>query len=128
LPFNTSNRNNSQPLELIHTDLWTSPVPYLSGCKYYIIFIDNFSCYTWFYLLHAKLETFATFVKFKKLVENQFSFHIKKLQSDRGGEFTSFQFQSFISQHGILHRNLAHTHLNKMVWQRENFDIFLRLV
>lgn len=54
--------------------------------------------------MHAKSKTYTCFVKFKTLAENQFSHHIKKLQSDGGGEYTSAQFQSFLSQHGILHR------------------------
>jgi hypothetical protein len=120
LPFNASNRISSQPLELIHTDLWTSLIPSVSGCKYYVIFVDDFSRYTWFYPLHAKSEAYTTFVKFKVLVENQLPFHIKKLQSDGGGEFTSFQFQSFLSQHSILHRKTCpHTSQQNGVAERK---------
>ena len=79
LPFNASNRISSQPLELIHTDLWTSLIPSVSGCKYYVIFVDDFSRYTWFYPLHAKSKAYATFVKFKVLVKNQLPFSHKEI-------------------------------------------------
>ena len=37
-------------------------------------------------------------------MENQFSSRIKNLQLDGDGEFTSFQFTSFLETHGIFHR------------------------
>jgi hypothetical protein len=89
---------------LIHSDLWTSPVPSISGCKYHIIFVDDFTRYIWLYPLHNKSNTYATFVKFKTLVETQFNHKIQSLQSDGGGEYTSIHFQNFLSQHGIIHR------------------------
>jgi len=93
-----------QPLELIHKDIWTSPVLSVSGYKYHVVFIDNFSRFTWIYPLHHKSKVFENFVKFKLLVEKQFSTQIKQLQSDGGGEYTSMQFQSFLTKHGIIHR------------------------
>jgi hypothetical protein len=104
LPFSASTRVSGAPLELIHSDLWTSPVTSFSACKYYIIFVDDFSRYTWFYPLHAKSDVYQCFVKFKVLVENQFSCKIKSFQPDGGGEYASHQFQNFLSHHGILHR------------------------
>jgi hypothetical protein len=61
----------------------------MSGYKYYVLFVDDYSRYSWIYPLHAKFETFATFLKFKALVENQFSTTIKQLQSDGGGKYTT---------------------------------------
>lgn len=34
LPFPDSHRISTHPLELIHSDVWTSPIVSLSGCKY----------------------------------------------------------------------------------------------
>jgi hypothetical protein len=104
LPFSSSSRVSSGPLELIHTDVWTSPISSIGGCKYYIIFIDDFSRYSWFYPLHYKSEAFDNFVKFKLMAENQLNCKIRQLQSDGGGEFSSLRFQSFLTQNGIIHR------------------------
>jgi hypothetical protein len=103
-PFSLSNRVSAQPLQLIHNDVWTSPVQSLSVYKYYVIFIDDYSRYTWLYLLINKSEVFTSFSNFKSLVENQFSTKIKQFQYDGGGEYTSFHFQDFINKHGIIHR------------------------
>jgi len=103
-PFHASNRVSLSPLELIHSDIWTSPITSVSGCKYHVIFVDDFSRFTWIYPLYQKSEVFDNFVKFKLLVENQFSSKIKQLQSDGGGEYTSNHFQSFLTKNGILHR------------------------
>lgn len=45
----------------------------------------------------------VSFVKFKTLVENLFSSHVKQLQFDGGGEFISIQFKSFVEPNGIIH-------------------------
>jgi hypothetical protein len=104
LPFSNSNNVTSEPLELIHSDLWCSPIPSVSGCRYYVVFIDNFSRFSWIYPMHNKSDTFNCFVKFKGIVENLMSKKIKAFQSDGGGEFTSNQFKQFLTSHGILHR------------------------
>ena len=104
LPFYCSSHVSVTPLEIIHSDIWTSPVPSISGFKYYVVFIDDFSRFSWIYPIHLKSEVLTKFIQFKLLVENQFSTKIKHLQSDGGGEYTSLHFQSFLSKNGIIHR------------------------
>jgi len=103
-PFHNSTRVSLHPLDLIHSDVWTSPITSISGFKYHVIFIDDFSRFTWIYPLYNKSEVFDSFVKFKLQVENQFSNKIKQFQSDGGGEYVSNHFQSFLTKHGIIHR------------------------
>jgi hypothetical protein len=103
LLFSASSRVSTSPLELIHSDVWTSPVPSMSGCRFYVIFVDDFSQFTWLYPLINKSEVFNSFVKFKLFVEKQFSTIIKQFQTDNGGEYTSLQFKNFLTQHGIFH-------------------------
>jgi hypothetical protein len=64
----------------------------MSGYKYYIVFVDDYSRFTWIYPLRTKAEAFETFVKFKLFAENNFSTKIKQLQSDGGGENLSIHF------------------------------------
>ena len=66
-----------------------APVPSRNGFHYYVVFIDDYSRYTWLYFLKAKSEVHDVFIKFKSLVENQFDCHIKAFQSDWGGELSS---------------------------------------
>lgn len=43
----------------------------LSGSRYFIIFVDDFTRMCWIYFLKAKSEVAEIFMKFKRLVENQ---------------------------------------------------------
>jgi len=79
LPFPLSSRISLAPLWLIHTDVWSSPVPSLEGYKYYVIFIYDFSRFSWLYPLKTKADVFISFMKFKALVEYLFSSTIKHL-------------------------------------------------
>jgi hypothetical protein len=116
LPFLPSNRLSTTILELVHTDLWTSPITSISGCKYYLIFVDDFSRYTWMYPLHKKSDTYTYFVKFKVLVETQFNCKLKQLQYDGGGESIPPPFSKISSlKMGLSIGSLAPTPHRKMV-------------
>lgn len=71
LPFHASVCTTSRPLELIYADVWgQTPLASVSGYKFYVIFVDDFTKYTWLYPLKYKSDVFQTFVKFQALVEN----------------------------------------------------------
>ena len=102
LPFLASQFVATQPLERIHSDLWgPSPVVSTQGFKYYVIFIDNLTRFTWFYPLKHKSEFYSVFLRFKTLVENQFEKKIKQFQCDGGGEFVSNMFVNHLNECGI---------------------------
>ena len=64
LPFNISLKKNTRPLELFHSDLW-GPAPSTShfGNWYYVIFVDDFSKYTWLLPLKNKKRCLAYFLR-----------------------------------------------------------------
>jgi hypothetical protein len=43
LPFSSSMSSSKSPFELIHCDVWTSPVISVSGFKYYLVLLDDFT-------------------------------------------------------------------------------------
>jgi hypothetical protein len=47
LPFPSSSTRALQPFDLVHCDLWTSPVPSVSGYKYYLVILDDCTHYSW---------------------------------------------------------------------------------
>lgn len=103
LPFIDSFSHVSQPLELICSDVWgPSPIVSVDGYRYYVLFYDHFSKYSWVYFLKQKSEVLSVFVQFKKLVEKYFGLSIKSFQSDWGGEFQ--KFQPYLRDNGITHR------------------------
>lgn len=96
LPFSRSNISSSYPLEIVQSDVW-GPAPFnsIDGFRYYVIFIDHFSKYVWFYPMKLKSDVSLFFPIFKNLVEKQFTTKIKTFYSDNGGEF--IKLRSFFS-------------------------------
>lgn len=61
------------PLDLIYLDVW-GPAPTSVGhYTFYLSFIDDYSKYTWVYLLKHKSEVFEVFHNFQSLVERKFN-------------------------------------------------------
>lgn len=56
LAFPISQFVTNKPLELIHSDVWGPSLSSSCDLKYYAIFIDDFSKYTWFYPLYFKSD------------------------------------------------------------------------
>jgi transposase InsO family protein len=104
LPFVKSNRESSFPLQLVHSDVWQSPMISLSGFCYYVIFIDDFSRFSWLFPLKLKSDVHSCFLQFKSMAENLVSQPIKSFQSDGGEEYSYTPFKQLLTQHGILHR------------------------
>ena len=52
--------------------------------------------------MRHKSEAFDKFQEYKAKAEKQLSVHIKQLRSDRGGEYLSGEFKSYLAQEGII--------------------------
>lgn len=123
LPFSVSTNKSTSPFELIHSDLW-GPSPVLSAVeyKYFVLFIDDYTRFTWVYLLKRKSEVSHIFKYYVAMSKNQFDCDIKKLRSDSGGEYMSNDFQAFFK--GILHeRSCPGTPQQNGVPERKNRHI-----
>jgi transposase InsO family protein len=105
LPFPTSNKIVTSPFELIHADLWgTAPLVASNSFRFYLVFVDEFTKFTWVYLLKHMSDTFQVFTQFRDMIETQFSLPIKTLRTDCGGEILSTPFNQFCLSKGILHQ------------------------
>ena len=70
LPFFPSSNRANAPLVKIHCDLWGSaPVRSNQGFRYYVIFVDDFSQFSWIYPLKHKSDFYKIFMKFQAMVE-----------------------------------------------------------
>ena len=88
---------NTELLELIHTNLCEFEGKLTRGRnRYFITFIDDFSKYAYVYLLKNKSDAFEKFKEFLREVEDQFGRKIKRFRSDRGREYESIEFNSFV--------------------------------
>ncbi|KAM1998675.1 hypothetical protein ACFX16_006180 [Malus domestica] len=98
LPFVSTTCTTTKPLEPIHTDVWgPSPIASQDGFRYYVIFVDDFTRYCWFYPLRYKSDVLSVFMKYKSLVENTLCTKIITLRSDFGGEYMSTLFSTFLA-------------------------------
>ena len=82
LPFSSSSTVASFPFELIHSDVWTSPVPSNSGYLYYLVILDDYSHFVWTFPLRRKSDVAATLIAFYAYVSTQFGRPILALQTD----------------------------------------------
>jgi hypothetical protein len=74
-----------------------------------VSFIDDYSKFTWIYLLHHKSEINKYFLEFHKLVERMLDRKIIVVQSDWGEEYE--KLNSFFQSVGITHHvSCPHTH------------------
>nr|ABA91121.1 retrotransposon protein, putative, Ty1-copia subclass [Oryza sativa Japonica Group] len=103
-PHKASEARNLAPLELVHSDLCEmNGVLTKGGKKYFMTLIDDCTRFCYVYLLKTKDEALHYFKIYKAEVENQLERKIKRLRSDRGGEYFSNEFASFCEEFGIIH-------------------------
>jgi hypothetical protein len=101
LPFNNSTSQSYFPFQLLHSDVWTSPVYSNSGFKYYVVFLDDFTHYLWTFPLRKKSEVLPTIRAFIQYVYTQFRLPILALQTDNGKEFDYYALRSLFLAYGI---------------------------
>ncbi len=99
--FPTSSWRANRRLQLVHSDVCGPLQTSFGGCKYFLLFIDDFSRMTWVYFLKNKSEAFEKFKIFRQLVENEVKEKIGTLRTYNGGEFTSNEFKTYCSENGI---------------------------
>ena len=91
-----------EPLELIHSDFCGKmSIPSLSGALYLVTFIDDYTRYTWVYVL--KREVFSVFKEWKTFVEKSSGHRVRKIRSDNGGEYVSKEFEEYLKREGEKH-------------------------
>jgi histone deacetylase 1/2 len=90
------------------SDVWGLAHSSVGRFTYYVSFIDDFSKFSWIYILKKKSDVFQIFCNFQQLVERQFDKKILVVQSDWGGEYE--KLNSF-KQIGIEHHvSCPHAH------------------
>ena len=96
--------STSRPLELLHIDLF-GPVKTasISGKKYGLVIVDDYSRWTWVNFLRHKDESHSVFFSFCNQVQNKKDLRIVKVRSDHGGEFENHYFEKYFKENGIVH-------------------------
>jgi hypothetical protein len=122
LPYPISNSVSVAPLQLIFSDVWGPASMSIGRHHYYVSFIDDYSKFTWIYLLKRKSDVFTAFSNFQKLVERKFDRKILTVQSDWGGEYV--KLNSFFQTQGISHHvSCPHAHQQNGAAERKHRHI-----
>ena len=111
LSFNTNNSICDTPFGLIHSDIWgPAPTPTVNGYRYFVLFIDDYSRFTWIYFLKHRSELSQIYIDFATMITTQFSCTIKILRTDNAMEYQDSVLLQFLKQQGtIVQRSYPHT-------------------
>ena len=111
MKFSKAVHSTTGVLNYIHSDLWgPSKHPTLSGGRYFLTLIDDYSRKVWVFILKTKDESFERFKEWKAMVELQIGRNVKKLRTDNGWEFFKFDFEKFCQTEGIVrHKTVTYT-------------------
>ena len=106
------------------------------GFKYAIVFIDNFTGYTFVYFIQSKSDSTKALLKFladitpygkvSKFMNLVPESELKRLRSDNGGEYMGAEFQKILVENGIRHESSAPIHPTKMGRPSEVGVLFLK--
>ena len=104
LPFYSSETSVYFPFQLVHSDVWTSPVYSHSGFKYYVVWLDAYTHYIWTFPIRQKSDVPAIIRSFFSYVHTQFRLPVLALQTDNGKEFDNITMRHFLSAQGTAFR------------------------
>ena len=107
VPLPKESRERAKKMgDRIYSDVW-GPSRHQTIDKkfYYISFTDNYSRESVIYLMKTKDEAFQ---KYKLMLAHQRGIQIKILITDRGGEYTSAEFNKNLENQGTNHRLTVH--------------------
>ena len=81
--------------------MWQSPILSNLNFRYYVVFVDDCTRFTWIYPMKHKYEVSTHFCAFQKLVETLFSRKNKIYESDGGKEFDNDALKAHFIKYGI---------------------------
>ncbi|SCZ94916.1 BZ3500_MvSof-1268-A1-R1_C046g00150 [Microbotryum saponariae] len=87
-------------LGLVHSDVLSFPESSLTGKRYLVTFLDDFSRKLWAYAIGHKSEVFGVFKTWLAEVELETGAKLKVLRTDNGGEYCSRAFTEFCKARG----------------------------
>ena len=105
MPFHNSESMSIGIFDLIHSDVYgPSPINSIGGSRYFVVFVDDYSRYSWVFLMHSRDELLNIYCNFTNMVKTHFSKTIKVFRSDNAREFTQHAFEHILYSHGTVHQ------------------------
>ena len=101
-PFPSSSNRATEPLQLVHSDVHGPvKVQTVSGYRYWIAFLDDYTRHRAVILLKRKSDTFAALKQYKAWAERRTGKKLLCLRDDKGGEYMSSEFNQYCIDNGI---------------------------
>jgi len=117
-PFPNVTRSTNL-LDLIRSDTYDfKSFMTRSGMKYFIIFFGNHCRFCHVHLVKSKDEVFCKFIEFRTRVKKKIGHPVKKLRSDKGGEYRLKGAKHISGSMASLHRQLLFTPHSPMEFQK----------
>lgn len=128
-PYQKGIHTSRKPLDYAHCDLWgPAKTESLSGGRYFLSIMDDYSRKVWVYILKTKTEAFKKFKEWCREVELEKGTTLKCLRTDNGLEFLSEEFKNFCSSKGIKrHRTVPGNPQQNGVIERMNRTLLERV-
>ena len=104
LPFMNYHNHSLLPFDILHIDVWTSPVLSSLGHKYYVLFLDDYSNFLWTFPISQKSQVYSCFQILYAYINTQFQKEIKTIQCGNGREYVNNNFQKICETNGIHFR------------------------
>ncbi|KAJ9549008.1 hypothetical protein OSB04_021551, partial [Centaurea solstitialis] len=103
LPFELNDYKSASAFDLIHSDVWgPAPHPSMGGCRYFVIFVDDHTRFTWIYLMKHRSELPQIYITFSRMIQTQFSKPIKILRADNAMEYKESSLIAFLRSQGTI--------------------------
>jgi transposase InsO family protein len=87
--------------EIVHSDLWSTPIQGYCGNKYVMTFLDDFTSHAWTICMKKKSDSTKVLKQFVALVEARYREKIAKFKCNQGGEYMSEEFKNILANAGI---------------------------
>ncbi|GJR56685.1 retrovirus-related pol polyprotein from transposon TNT 1-94 [Tanacetum coccineum] len=99
-----SEDTNQEKLYLLHMDLCgPMRVASVSGKKYILVIVDDYSRFTWVKCLRSKDEAPAFIINFLKMIQVRLKETVRRIRTDNGTEFVNQTLREYYEKVGISH-------------------------
>ncbi len=125
-PFPASKSATTECLELVHTDL-VGPITPMSigGGTYVLTILDDFTKYNTVCILKSKADAKLMLMKTLNEWETLTNCKVRKLRSDRGGEFINSILLEYFATKGIIHQQtIPYSHQQNGKAERHHRTLF----
>ncbi|GKB89396.1 retrovirus-related pol polyprotein from transposon TNT 1-94, partial [Tanacetum coccineum] len=99
-----SEDTNQEKLYLLHMDLCgPMRVASVSGKKYILVIVDDYSRFTWVKCLRSKDEAPVFIINFLKMIQVRLKETVRRIRTDNGTEFVNQTLREYYEKVGISH-------------------------